>query len=488
MADVERILIIDEVEADAERLMRLLSAPDRALTLVRTLREGVAALDELAPELVIVSLENAEQPGPRAVRMLVEHRPGVRVVAVTARPGTTTAVATMRAGADDYLEKPVDPARLEQAVGRALHDLRDRRALQNTVETVKDRFGFRNMLSRSPKMHEVFEQIAAVAPTDATVLIIGETGTGKELVARAIHDDSPRKDKPYISVNCGAFAEGLLESELFGHERGSFTGAVGRRVGVFELADGGTLFLDELGETSLGVQVNLLRVLEEMSFRRVGGEKPVNVDVRIVTATNVDLADLVSAGKFREDLFYRLNVFPIRLPPLRERREDIPVLLRHFLDDAAKEYGLKAPRIAADAMAWIQGYPWPGNVRQLRALCERWVILARGRTVLREMLPAELTRVQSASTAAGAPVIDEDQALAPQLERMAMVVERAYLSRVLARYRGHIQKSAAHAGIARRTLYNKMKEYGLDAEGFRATEPSSDPPGAPEDRRGSSRR
>ncbi|MCB9682289.1 MAG: sigma-54-dependent Fis family transcriptional regulator [Alphaproteobacteria bacterium] len=467
MGASEVFLIIDESEADAASVRSLLTAPGRQVHVARSLREGTSLLDTLDPELVLVSLELSAMPGPRVVRMLTETRSGLHVVALTASPDPSVAVASVRAGAADYLGKPVDPDRLEQAVGRALRETRAERALRDTQAMVKDRYGFDDLLSRSPKMLTVFDQIRAVAPTNATVLVLGETGTGKELVARAIHDGSPRSDKPCISVNCGAFSEGLLESELFGHERGSFTGAVGRREGVFAMADGGTLFLDELGQTSLAVQVNLLRVLEEMSFRRVGGDKLVNVDVRFVAATNTDLEEAVATHRFREDLYYRLNVFPIRLPPLRERREDIGVLLRHFLRGAAREYGLAPPTIAADAMQWIVSYHWPGNVRQLRAMCERWVIVAQGGTVLKEMLPRDMVRAGEALDTPGALVVDDEGPLAPQLERVQQQLERAYLHRVLQRTGGHLQRAADHAGISRRTLYNKMKQYDLDPDAYR---------------------
>lgn len=467
MARPEVILIIDDSEADARALTGLLAGDARLVHAARTLTEGTRMLEELEPDLVLVSLELSALPGPRVVRMLRETRPGLHVVAVTSNPDTSAAVATIRAGGADYLSKPVDPHRLEQAVGRALSEMRGDRALADTRAMVQDRYGFHDLLSRSPTMLAVFDQIRAVAPTDATVLVLGETGTGKELVARAIHDGSARRENPYISVNCGAFAENLLESELFGHERGSFTGAVGQREGVFELADGGTLFLDELGQTSLAVQVNLLRVLEEMAFRRVGGEKQVKVDVRIVAATNTDLQEAVAKRAFREDLFYRLNVFPIRLPPLRERPEDIPLLLRHFLDGAARDYGLQAPRLAADAMHWIQRYRWPGNVRQLRAMCERWVIVAQGRTLLREMLTPDMVRAGAETSSSTGMSVDPQAPMAPQLEHLQQQFERAYLHRVLMAQGGHLQAAAAHAGISRRTLYNKMKQYGLDPAAYR---------------------
>lgn len=463
----ESVLIVDEREVDALALRAHLDAPERTVRHVSTLREGLNACEQHEPDLVITSLELPTLRGPRAVRLIKERFPRVRVVAVTADPNTADAVASVRAGAEDYLAKPVDPARLEQAVGRALRELRADRLLRATQSATRDRYGFKHLLSRSPKMMEVFDAIEAVAATDATVLILGETGTGKELVARAIHDGSPRSASAYVSVNCGAFSESLLESELFGHERGSFTGAVERREGVFSMADGGTLFLDELGETSLSVQVNLLRVLEEMSFRRVGGEKLVTVDVRIVAATNTDLDAAVAAGRFREDLYYRLNVFPVRLPPLRERREDIPLLLKHFIDDAAREYRLEPPILSADALAWIQGWHWPGNVRQLRAMAERWVILARGRTLLREMLPEEMTDPARIPVDAGMQGLDPSVALGPQIERWQHMLERDYFVRLLQRFDGHLQQSADHAGITRRTLYTKLKQYGIDAKDYR---------------------
>ncbi len=448
-------------------LRKILGQKGRVVEVARSLKDGLSQLEEVDPDLVIVSLELPEMPGPRVVRLVKERHPTSPVVAITSAPNTGDAVATVRAGGEDYLELPIDPTRLDQAVGRSLRDMRAARMLRETQDSVLDRYGFRDLLSRSPRMLEVFDQIRSVAQTDATVLIQGETGTGKELVARAIHDGSRRKDKAYISVNCGAFSEAVLESELFGHERGSFTGAVERREGVFALADKGTLFLDELGTTSLNLQVKLLRVLEEMSFRRLGGEKLVNVDVRIIAATNLDLDAAVEEGRFREDLYYRLNVFPILLPPLRERREDIPLLLRHFVAGAAKEYGVTAPIIAADALTAAQHYDWPGNVRQLRAMCERWVIVAHGRTLLKEMLPREMTAPGAGDPSSAGVAPDEEQPLTPQLLVVQQAFERAYLHRVLQRHRGQLQRAAAHAGITRRTLYTKMKEYGLDASSYR---------------------
>jgi two-component system response regulator AtoC len=345
------------------------------------------------------------------------------------------------------------------------------------LDQISDPYAFEHLLTQSPRMLAVFDQIRLVARTDATALILGETGTGKELVSRAIHQRSNRRDKPFVSVNCGAFTETLLESELFGHERGSFTGAVGRREGLFEMADGGTLFLDELGETSLSVQVNLLRVLEEMTFRRVGGRDPIRVDVRIIAATNVELERAVEEGRFRRDLFYRLSVFPLHLPPLRDRREDIPLLLRHFLDTIAVDHGLEPPSIAPEALAAILTYGWPGNVRQLRAMCERWVIARSGQRVTASELPREMTEaVHDKPLPTGELMVDEHVTLADNLERAAAWIERTYLERVLRRHRGHLGETASAAGISRRTLYTKMLKYGLDARSFREREPQQDKP------------
>jgi DNA-binding NtrC family response regulator len=462
----EVVLVVHDSDAEVRALRELLRGKALELHHASGLREGLLRLEELDPDIVLVGMELVEMVGPRVVRLIKERHPRSAVVALANNPNTSDAVAAVRAGADDYLQVPIQPDRLDQAVGRALRERRADRVLRETQEQMKDRYGFHDLLSRSPSMLGVFDQIRAVAPTDATVLVLGETGTGKELVARAIHEGSRRKGKNYISVNCGAFSESLLESELFGHERGSFTGALERREGVFVLSDGGTLFLDELGETSLGLQVKLLRVLEEMSFRRVGGEKEVHVDVRIVAATNVDLEEAIEGGTFRDDLYWRLNVFPIRLPPLRERREDIPLLLRHFVESAATDYGLEPPVVSADALAAILAYDWPGNVRQLRAMSERWVIMARGRTLLREMLPREMHATGRADSGV-ATALDDEQALGPQLQALQARLERAYFHRVLKRYRGHLQKASAHAGITRRTLYTKMKELGMDADEYR---------------------
>lgn len=376
-AAAETVLVLCPPGPLADRLRDALAAPDRRVPVFTTAREALFELSGSMPDLVVAVLDIPDLRGARLVEALRRQAPAVPVLGLTSKPSMQLGVQAVRAGAHDVFALPLNRALLHGAAEAALREVRTSRELASAREALRDRAGLSRFLTRSQRMLKVFDQIRAVARTDATVLIRGETGTGKELVSKAIHERSGRAKLPFVSVNCGAFTETLLESELFGHEKGSFTGAAGRRQGVFEMADGGTLFLDELGETSLNVQVTLLRVLEEMRFRRVGGHDLVPVDVRIVAATNVDLETAVEDGEFRQDLYYRLNVFPIFLPALRKRPEDIPLLTRHFLEDAAREYELQPPALTPEAAAAITRYRWPGNIRQLRALCERWVIVGR---------------------------------------------------------------------------------------------------------------
>jgi two-component system, NtrC family, response regulator AtoC len=463
----ETVLIIDDGELSARQAKAALKSDSRQVFSCPSAREALMMLPDMIPDLIVTSLDLPDLAGARVVELLRARAPGVPVLALTGQPGMSIGIAAVRAGAVDVLHSPVPRTALVEAVDRTLAEARGHRDLERVREQVRDRQGFSHMLTQSPRMLRVFDQIRAVASTDATVLIRGETGTGKELVSRAIHERSRRHQRPFISVNCGAFTETLLESELFGHEKGSFTGAQGQRKGVFEMADGGTLFLDELGETSLNVQVNLLRVLEEMRFRRVGGHDMVQVDVRIIAATNVNLEDAVAGGRFREDLFYRLNVFPVQLPPLRERPEDIPLLTRHFLEDAAAEYEMEAPSISPEAMDRIVSYRWPGNVRQLRSLCERWVIVAAGREVTLDMLPANLT--PGVAEHPSLLAVDHSVHMKTAVERATAQIERTYLHRLLTECEGHLGNTADAAGITRRTLYTKMKLYGLDAADYRGT-------------------
>ncbi len=326
-------------------------------------------------------------------------------------------------------------------------------------------YKFEDLTSRNSKMLELFALIPRVARTDSPVLVHGETGTGKELVAAALHRQSRRKDGPFFTVNCGALTESLLESELFGHEKGAFTGAYRRKEGYFELASGGTLFLDELGTLSPAMQVKLLRVLERMEVRRVGGGETVKVDVRIVSATNARLEDSVAAGTFREDLYYRVNVVQLALPPLRERPEDVPILSDLFRRKFAERQARDVGGFDRAARRLLLEYPWPGNVRELQNVVERAVIMATGNLIQEKDLPERLRR--STLKKATLPAFDAEEPLDAVLERLQGAVEREYLKRVLRKYHGHLGRCAEHAGLNRRTLYNKLRSHGLRREDFR---------------------
>jgi len=472
----ESVLVVESDDRRRRRMRAMLSREGFRVFVASNAVDGLASAAHAAPRLCLVSLALPDLAGLRAVEVFGE-RTRAPIIALSEAPTVVQVVEAVRRGAADVLSGQDVEERLLEAVDQAMLKARTDTRLQQVREDVRDQYGFRQLLTQSPRMLAVFDQIQQVARTDATALILGETGTGKELVSRAIHDRSRRRDEAFIAVNCGAFTETLLESELFGHEKGSFTGAVGRREGLFEMASGGSLFLDELGETSLNVQVNLLRVLEEMTFRRVGGREPVRVDVRIIAATNVHLEEAVSDGSFRQDLFYRLSVFPIRLPPLRERREDIPLLMRHFLDELAERHDTEPPVVSADAMRAVLGYRWPGNVRQLRAMCERWVITHGGRRLEAHDLSPALSSLPSELVERGPAAlrVDTTLALKDNVGRVVEEVERAYLFQMLQRHRGHQGRTAEAAGITRRTLYTKLRDYDLDPAEFKdAAAPSAD--------------
>ncbi len=366
-------------------------------------------------------------------------------------------------GAADFLTKPINLEHLKLVVERALRE----RALEDEVSALRERlheqFAFHSILSKSARMHDVFELISHVAETISTVLVVGETGTGKELVARAVHDASPRRGKPFVAINCAALPETLLESELFGHEKGAFTSAVGQRKGRFELAHGGTILLDEIAEMPLAMQAKLLRVLQERKFERVGGSQTVEVDVRVIAATNRDLLRLAKEGKFREDLYYRLNVVKIDLPPLHERPEDIPVLARHFVEKFSRP-GSTPKVIAPEAMEALVHYRWPGNIRELENAIERACVTTRDEMIRIENLPAEIMKP-------GRPryqlPVDLSRPLTEQLVELTAAFEERYLRRALKKSRGHIGRTAHVTGLSRRTITEKLAHYQIDKTEFK---------------------
>jgi two-component system response regulator AtoC len=387
-------------------------------------------------------------------------RPSLPVVLVTAHATVETAVAAMRKGALHYLTKPVRWDELALVLRHAVAHERARRDVERLRGELERATGFEELVGDSPAMREVFRVVDQVAGADATVLLRGETGTGKELVARAVHRRSPRRDRPFVAVNCTAVPRELMESEFFGHEKGAFTGAVARRAGRFEQADGGTLFLDEVGDLDLGIQAKLLRVLQEREITRVGGQRAERVDVRIVAATNRDLEALVKEGRFRDDLYYRLNVIPLRLPPLRERPSDLPALIDHALRSFAERYGRPVPPPPPVVLAAARAYPWPGNVRELRNLCERAALMGW----------AAVAPLLGQAAAPGPSLAAPADFSLPLLDARARLVERferEYLTRLLKDHRGRVGEVARAAGIAERNLYEKMKAYGLSREDYR---------------------
>ncbi|MFZ9931812.1 MAG: sigma-54-dependent transcriptional regulator [Chthoniobacterales bacterium] len=369
-------------------------------------------------------------------------------IMMTAYGGIEEAVEAMKHGAYDFVTKPVNIDRLDLLVKRSLHGTEIERENTRLREQMDKKFGLESFVGESPAIEHVLETIRQVAPSRATVLVTGESGTGKELAAHAIHQLSPRRRGPFVAVHCAALSPQLLESELFGHEKGAFTGASERRIGRFEQAAGGTLFLDEIGEIDAATQVKILRVLGERVFERVGGNKPVNADVRLVAATNRDLAKMVAEGKFREDLYFRLNVVQLQLPPLRERREDIPLLAEHFLREAARENDKPVRELTADAMRCLVAHDWPGNVRELRAAIEHGVVMSNGPKITVRDLPGSLRSALPGPVHPRGPLplnLDE--------------TELALMRRALSECKGNRTLAAKKLGISRRTLHRKLREH-----------------------------
>ncbi|MDX1383515.1 MAG: sigma-54 dependent transcriptional regulator [Thermoanaerobaculia bacterium] len=441
-----RVLVVDDEEGVRSFLAEALASAGHEVATAADGAEAASRLERESYQLVVTDLRMPGLDGIALLRKVRAELPETEVVVLTAHGSVDGAVEAMRLGAFDYLQKPLSgPDEVRILASRAL----ERFDLRTLREGARARPDAPPPLSyEAPVMEPIVAAIEKVAPTQATVLLLGESGTGKEVAARTVHELSPRRDRPFVAVNCAAVAETLLESELFGHERGAFTGAVERRRGRLELAAGGTFFLDEVAELKPELQVKLLRVLQDRRFERIGGARTRVADVRWIAATNRDVDALLESGALREDLYHRLAVFPVRLPPLRERREDVLPLARTLLERIAREMGRPAPRLDEGAERALLAREWPGNIRELANALERATILARDDTLTRDLLTAPST------LPGGARQSDEPQTLV-ELERHA--VERA-----LRRNQGHRERAAAELGIAVRTLYDKIKRYGLD--------------------------
>jgi DNA-binding NtrC family response regulator len=442
-----RILIVDDELIVRESLGSWFKAEGYAVEVADSGRQALDRLSESNADIFLLDIKMPGMDGIELQKKIREANPDATIIIMTAYASVDTAVAAMKQGAYDYIIKPFDPDDLEHLVRNALERRRLVVENQELKTRIEDLSPFSDIVGESPSMRRVLEQVAIVARADTNVLIRGESGTGKELVARALHAGSGRRFLPIVVVNCGALSEGIIESELFGHERGAFTGAQYRRKGKFEMADGGTLFLDEIGDISLKTQVDLLRVLEEKKIVRVGGNAQIQVDFRLVAATNRNLEAMVAEGKFREDLYYRLNVFSIAIPPLRERREDIAPLAESFLARFARGMNKPVTGISAEAMALLGSYNWPGNVRELQNALERAVLVARGREAAPEDLPLHVN--EQREEPAGKSLAD---------------MERLHVKRVLGESAWNITQAARLLEIDRVTLYSKIKKYGLERE------------------------
>ena len=430
--------------------------------------DGSEALARLAERRFDVILTDLVMPGMDGLALMEAVRKEVRdlpVVLMTAHEKSAdAAVAAIRRGATDYLIKPLKEGEALFCVNRILRHKELEEKVEYLSRAAQERYSFSNLIGRNHSMQAIYDTIEIVAETDSTVLITGETGTGKELVARAIHWASPRKDRRFLTINCGALPADLLESELFGHEKGAFTGAIRMKVGKFEYGDGGTIFLDEIGEIPPLLQVKILRILQEREFERIGGNQPIKVDVRIIAATHKDLPQAISRGEFREDLYYRLNVVPLHLPPLRERREDIPLLARHFLLKYREKFKKEMDAISQESLNRMLLYSWPGNVRELENVIERAVIMSKGSLIQAVDLPEEKT--SRAPEPAGDSRLSKALYDLP-LAEAAEMFERSYCEETLRRSEGRVGAAARHSGVNPRSFNRKMNRYGLNKQHYK---------------------
>ena len=445
MSNRGRILIVDDEEVVRESLAQWFAADDYEVTPIASGKEALAAVSTREFDLALLDIKMPGMDGMELQERLRDADPELTVIIMTGYASVETAVQALKRGAWDYITKPVDPDELSHLVAKAIDHRQARQEVDRLRESLQEAFPPNGIIGRSNAMKRVTEFVEMVAPTDATVLITGESGTGKEVVARAIHAAGRRRHMPMVTIHCGALTDTLLETELFGHERGAFTGAQQRKKGKFEVADGGTVFLDEIADISLRMQTDLLRVLQEKEVVRVGGNHPIKVDFRCIAATNKELMSLVKAGTFRPDLYYRLHVLCIDLPPLRERRDDIPLLADHFIRKHCTQVNrAEVPRLSAEAIDLLSSYDWPGNVRELENAIERALVVSRGS----ELRPADFSfQLAAAATGGTGRTLDE--------------VERAHIERVWRESEGNHSRAARVLAIDRTTLYNKLKRYGL---------------------------
>jgi two-component system, NtrC family, response regulator HydG len=449
-----RVLVIDDERDHAETVAEILEAGGYACAVATSGKEGARRIQSEEFDLVLTDLRMGDLDGMGIVRLVREHGDTL-VMVISGSSDVKKAVEALREGASHYILKPVSNDELLAVVNKSADELRRLRTIRELRKQLDERFGFEGLIGNSPRMRELIERVKAFAPTRATVLIIGENGTGKELVAKALHTNSPRKNKPFVAMNCAALNENLLDDEMFGHEAGAFTGADKLRKGKFEYANGGTLFLDEVGDMPTTLQAKLLRVLENGEVTRIGSNDTHKVDVRLVAATNRDLEQMIKDGKFRQDLYYRLRVGMVRIPPLRDRGKDVVLLTTHFLDEFARRYAKKLPKVSNAVWSAFKTYPWPGNVRELRNQVESMVIQDQdGVLDLDDLQEGDPLRAAADDVAAGG---GPDHLIGRPLAE----VERYYMEKALEMTSGKREEAAKMLGIGERTLYRAMQEWKL---------------------------
>ena len=463
-----RILVVDDTPLTRETLRLVLEAEGCDVDAVDDARVALERLLGSPYQLVITDYRMPEMSGIELLGQIRARKIPCGVIVLTGHGDPQLALDCMKAGADDFVAKPCEPARLLLLIHRTIEQRRLIDELEQLRHQLKEDYRFHSILSKSPKMRRIFDLIKHVGPLGSTVLIWGETGTGKELIAQAIHASDTRRDGPFVALNCAALNDSLLESELFGHERGAFTGADRRKKGRFEMADGGTLFLDEVGEISPAMQSKLLRVIQSGTFERVGGTDTLSVEVRIVAASNKRLEDEVKAGRFRSDLYYRLAVVRIDVPPLRDRVEDIPLLALHFLEKLTGKSTPPVTEIDTGAMQALLDHNWPGHVRELENAIKAAVAMADGTVIHRDALPSTVApRKGRAGGTASNGLIDIEQTLPELTGDLISQVEREYFTRVLVQYKGNVARCASHSGLSRRSVTQKLQKYELDRTRFK---------------------
>jgi DNA-binding NtrC family response regulator len=459
---VKSLLIVDD-EIGARESLKMVFKEDFEVLLAKSADEAFSRMKEHAPDIILLDILLPDLDGLKVLERMKREDPDAIVIMITATRTVRTAVEAMKLGAYDYVTKPFDVDELRLIVNRALSNQALQKEVRYLRERIDERYDFGRMIGKGKGMKHIFHLIEQIAPSRATVLVLGESGTGKELVSRAIHHQSPRKNFPFITINCAAIPETLMESELFGHEKGAFTNAFEKKLGRCEVAHQGTLFLDEIAELSLATQAKILRFLEEKEFNRVGSSKTIKVDVRLITATNKDLTQQIKKGEFREDLYYRINVVPIVIPPLRDRREDIPLLIEHFIKKINEDNGKKVKGVSEEVLAWMTQYDWPGNVRELENLIERMVALTPNEYIQPRELPFSSLNTPKANGLKES-ILQGNVSLLKAEEEF----ERELISDALKRANNVQSQAAELLGISRRILKYKIDKLGIFQDSSRS--------------------